>query len=126
MWCFENNVYYEGQILRHVKNWSGRNIAMNDCKNSCVDDGDKCTAFVYRYYKDRATNSRRRNCTLMMNVTHTIARKTQSIMLELLISGKKCKYYDPLRKKEEEGMNYPFLQLLNLAFIYITYVLCLG
>ena len=132
MWCFENNVYYEGQILRHAKNRRGRGINMKGCKNSCNDEGDKCTAFVHKAIRirisrnnERASYSWTRNCTLMMNVTKTIEGKTPSIWGDSLTSGKKCKYYEPLRKMEEEGMNYPFLQLLNLMYIYTTYVLCL-
>ena len=105
-WCYESNVYYEGEILKIENN--------NECARLCENE-PKCTAFIDHQLvfevNQNDSNSQNRtkriyisNCTLMVNVTKTIPRKFKSSRRDNLVSGKKCKDYDPFRKTLDAGI----------------------
>ena len=100
-WCFESNVYYEGETL---KNGYSDRLSHNGCAHFCGNQSSKCTAFIYS--NSRNSSHAQANCTLLMNVTKTIQRKTRPSQKDYLVSGKKCKDYDPFRTSLDSGISY--------------------
>ena len=131
-WCYESNVYYEGEILQ-IKNYYM-------CARLCENE-PKCTAFIHHRRElevdqSNSSNTNRTqriyisNCTLMVNVTKTIPRKFKSRKSDNLVSGKKCKDYDPFRKTLDAGNVYKnggclllFKLLLNIL-VRINSTIC--
>ena len=58
----------------------------------------------------------------MINVTDVVKSKTKSVVGDLLASGKKCKYYQDLKKVADEGKNIYYQKISIYLTIYITKV----
>ena len=103
-WCFENNVYYEGETL---KNGYSDKLSQIGCAHFCGNQSSRCTAFIYSsIYIPRNGSHAQPNCTLLINVTKTILRKSRPSKQDYLVSGKKCKYYDPFKTSLNSGISY--------------------
>ena len=82
----------------------------------CEKEGESCTAFTFNrrgerpneINNNRTINIFTSNCTLMTNVTNSIGRNIESSYRDTLLSGKKCKAYEPFKTNFDAGMTYWF------------------
>ena len=111
-WCFEYNLFYEGVTHRtEIRNYS---VGFLYCVKLCEKEGESCTAFIFNKRVERANetiNNKIKNiytsfCTLMTNVTNSVARNIESSYTDILVSGKKCKAYEPFKTNFDAGMTY--------------------
>ena len=98
-WCFEYNVYYEGQTLKQE-----RGNSFTGCANSCQNEVKDCTAFIFEEQYNPGNSPILSNCTLMTKVTSSIGRKIESNKFDFLLGGKKCKHYEPFKRNFDVGM----------------------
>ena len=111
-WCFEYNIFYEGVI--HRTEIKKNSVGLLYCAKMCEKEGESCTAFTFNRHEERGnkTNNNRTinicisSCTLMTNVTNSIARNIESSYNDILLSGKKCKAYEPYKTNFDAGMIY--------------------